>query len=53
MVESKIEEIFNDAKTIYFFDIDGVLIRLNLGEYTHYFYAVSYTHLTLLTIYSV
>ncbi len=38
MVESKIEEIFNDAKTIYFFDIDGVLIRLNLGEYTHYFY---------------
>ena len=38
MVESKIENLFKDPKTIYFFDIDGVLIRLNLGEYTHYFY---------------
>ena len=38
MTESKLNELFLDSETRYFFDIDGVLIRLNLGEYTHYFY---------------
>lgn len=38
MVESKINELFNNPKTIYVFDVDGVLARLELGEYNHYFY---------------
>ena len=38
MTKSKLNELFLDSETRYFFDIDGVLIRLNLGEYTHYFY---------------
>ena len=38
MKESKIKDLFEDHKTIYVFDVDGVLARLELGEYTHYFY---------------
>ena len=38
MKESKIKDLFADAKTIYIFDVDGVLARLELGEYNHYFY---------------
>ena len=37
MKESKIKDLFADPKTIYVFDVDGVLARLELGEYTHYF----------------
>ena len=38
MKESKIKDLFENSKTIYVFDVDGVLARLELGEYTHYFY---------------
>ena len=37
MKESKIKDLFEDAKTIYIFDVEGVLDRLELGEYNHYF----------------
>ena len=38
MVESKIKELCESNKTIYFFDVDGVLAPLELGEYNHYYY---------------
>ena len=38
MVESKIKELWNSDQTIYFFDVDGVLAPLELGEYNHYYY---------------
>lgn len=33
---SKIKELFNDNKTIYVFDIDGVLAKIEYGQYNHY-----------------
>lgn len=38
MVKSKINELFNDNKTVYVFDVDGVLAPIEYGEYTHYYY---------------
>ena len=38
MVESKIRELFNDDKTVYIFDVDGVLAPIEYGEYNHYYY---------------
>ena len=36
MKENKVHELFHDPKTIYFFDVDGVLVTLDFGEYNHY-----------------
>ena len=33
---NKIHEIINDEKAVLVFDIDGVLAKLEYGEYTHY-----------------
>ena len=38
MVESKINELFVDPKTVYFLDVDGVLAKIEYGEYNHYCY---------------
>ena len=35
MVESKIGDLFQDENTVYIFDVDGVLARLEYGEYNH------------------
>ena len=37
-MKSKIKELFENEKTIYFFDLDGVLAPLEYGEYNHYYY---------------
>ena len=34
---SKIEELFANPDTVYFFDVDGVLVRLEFGDYHHYY----------------
>ena len=36
MQKSKIRELFEDEKTVYIFDVDGVLAPIEYGEYTHY-----------------
>ncbi len=36
MAKSKIKELFKDPKTVYIFDVDGVLAPIEYGEYTHY-----------------
>jgi len=33
---SKVRELIQDKKTIYFFDVDGVLAPIEYGEYNHY-----------------
>lgn len=33
---SKINELFNDEKSVYCFDIDGVLVPMEFGEYNHF-----------------
>lgn len=33
---SKIKELFEDDKTIYVFDVDGVLCKIEFGDYNHY-----------------
>ena len=33
---SKIKELLESDKTVYFFDVDGVLAPLEYGEYNHY-----------------
>ena len=38
MVESKIRDLFQNGNTVYIFDVDGVLARLEYGEYNHYYY---------------
>ncbi len=38
MVESRIHELFSSDKTVYIFDVDGVLAKLEFGEYNHYYY---------------
>ncbi len=38
MQTSKINDLFLDAKTVYFFDVDGVLAPIEYGEYNHYYY---------------
>ena len=36
MQKSKIKELFEDEKTIYIFDVDGVLAPIEYGVYNHY-----------------
>lgn len=38
MVESQIKNLFLDSKTVYIFDVDGVLAKIEYGKYNHYFY---------------
>ncbi len=38
MEESKIDDLFNDSNTVYFFDVDGVLAPICYGKYNHYYY---------------
>ncbi len=38
MVESKISELFKNPNTVYIFDVDGVLAKIEYGEYNHYCY---------------
>lgn len=33
---SKIRELFENPDTVYVFDVDGVLVRMEFGEYNHY-----------------
>lgn len=33
---SKIKELFANPETVYIFDVDGVLVRMEFGEYHHY-----------------
>lgn len=33
---SKMKEIFSNPDTVYVFDVDGVLVRMEFGEYNHY-----------------
>lgn len=33
---SKIQELFENKDTVYFVDVDGVLVRMAFGEYNHY-----------------
>lgn len=33
---SKINELFARSDTVYIFDVDGVLVRMEFGEYNHY-----------------
>ena len=37
MKESKIKDLFNNENTVYFFDVDGVLVSYDFGEYNHNF----------------
>ena len=38
MVESKIKQLFLDDQTVYVLDVDGVLAKIEYGEYNHYCY---------------
>ena len=38
MVESKIKDLFLNPNTVYIFDVDGVLAKIEYGEYNHYCY---------------
>ena len=38
MVESKIKELFLNPNSVYIFDVDGVLAKIEYGEYNHYYY---------------
>ena len=38
MVESKIRQLFLDDQTVYVLDVDGVLAKIEYGEYNHYCY---------------
>ena len=33
---SKIRELFENPETVYVFDVDGVLVRMEFGDYNHY-----------------
>lgn len=35
-MNSKIKELFKDEKCVYCFDVDGVLVPMEFGEYNHY-----------------
>ena len=38
MVPNKFDELFQSKDTVYIFDVDGVLARIEYGEYNHYYY---------------